>query len=266
MTTGDHNNSSKLPVASSTPPIATLGDLIRFIADCPTLPPRRRPYVLSALKRARELLGPGPDVAADAKVVLQRLDRLSPAMSGMTAASYANLKSRVRSAFRCAAPHLPAARSYIRLKGQWAELDQALPIRERRDLSRFLRFSQINGWAPGEIEQDHLTQFGEYLSQEVLLENVAKRLRATARAWNRSTTLTGWPLTTLTPPPSKRQPYWVPITQLPQTLQEEIEQQLARLGNPDPFFGQAKPLAASTLEQSGIRRQQRTARSVGSPL
>src|SRR5690606_1409365 len=100
MTAGDHNNSSELSPTSSTQRIETLGDLIRFIAETPSLSPKRRPYVLSALKRARELLAPSSDVAADAKTVLQRLDRLSPAMAGMTGASYANLKSRVRLAFR----------------------------------------------------------------------------------------------------------------------------------------------------------------------
>src|SRR5680860_96336 len=86
--------------------IATLGDLITFVDGSGEIPALRKPHLRSALNRARALLGNGlADVRADPRDVLRQLDRLSPAMAGMAPQSYANLKSRVRSVFRLAAPH-----------------------------------------------------------------------------------------------------------------------------------------------------------------
>lgn len=121
MDTPDHNNSK--PASSfgrARPDIEALGDLIEFVAGQRDIAPSKKRFVLSALRRARALLGNGQaDVKAESKSVLQRLDRLSPAMAGMTPQSFANLKSRVRSAFRLAAPNLTSARSYTPLEGYY---------------------------------------------------------------------------------------------------------------------------------------------------
>ena len=106
MDTPDHNNAKPAePPVSERRQLQTLEDLIQFVAGLPSVPVSRKRYLLSALRRARQLLRNGAaEVRADLKFVLQQLERLSPAMAGMTPQSFANLRSRVRSAFRLAIP------------------------------------------------------------------------------------------------------------------------------------------------------------------
>ena len=96
--------------------ISTLGELIQFIEE--GTPASQKPYLRSALNRAKIILGNGAeDIRLDPKALLRRLDQLSPAMAGMSPRSFANFKSRVRSALRHAAPHLAPARSHTKLTG-----------------------------------------------------------------------------------------------------------------------------------------------------
>ena len=99
--------------------------------------------------------------------MLQQLDRLSPAMAGMTPQSYANLKSRVRSAFRLAAPNLTSARSYTPLEGEWKTMEKRLGARSR-ELSRLFRFAQASGWHPADLGPEHLQRFAAYLREDVV--------------------------------------------------------------------------------------------------
>src|SRR5437764_10935984 len=107
------HNYQNIPVISISEKtkIITLGDLADFVRGLSALSPSRRRDLVSALNRAREILSKGAmDVKADPKIVLPQLDRFSPAMAGLSRASFANLKSRVRTTFRLATPSLASAR------------------------------------------------------------------------------------------------------------------------------------------------------------
>jgi hypothetical protein len=184
-------------------------------------------------------------------VVLRRLDLISPAMANMTPQSFANLKSRVRAAYRYAAPELAPARSHVRLKDEWAALEALLPVREQRAQSRFLRFAQAMDWRPQDIDDERMETYGDYLRNEVMLTKAESVIRATRRAWNRAVdTVPGWPQRRVVLPPPKRQPYWLRREQLPESLQQEIAAYLDRLANPDPFLGEScRIFAPATIRQ-----------------
>jgi integrase len=254
MTVVEHNNAtSGLPVsAPRASTIVTLGDLISFINASNSIPASQKRYLRSALNRARVLLGNGlADVRADPEDVLRRLDQLSPAMVGMTPQSWANLKSRVRSALRHAAPRLAPARSRIRLEGEWAVLAAASPRRERCQLSRLFRFAHGMGWQPGDIGEPQLEQFEAYLEDAAMHADSVHVVRLTRRAWNRCVdTVPGWPKRRLAAPARRGTPYYLRLEQLPATLQQEIEDYLHRLEHPDPFLGPGgKTLAPTTIGQ-----------------
>jgi hypothetical protein len=104
--------------------ITTLDDLIGFIDESDTVPAAQKAHLRSALNRTRMLVCDGlDDIRADRRVVLRRLDLISPATVKMTPQSLANLKSRVRAAYRYATPDLAPARSHVRLKGEWQALE-----------------------------------------------------------------------------------------------------------------------------------------------
>lgn len=160
MTMLEHNNVTSGPPVGEPRAIVTLGDLISFVNASESVPVSQKRYVRSALNRARVLLANGlTDVRADPKEVLRRLDRLSPAMAGMSPGSWANLKTRVRSALRHAAPYLAPARSSTRLTGELAALEAKLQVREQRQLSPFLRFIQGMGYI---AERKHPDGMGSY--------------------------------------------------------------------------------------------------------
>lgn len=269
MDIGGHNNMTGSQSAALAAPwkVATLGDLIDLVAEAGDLPARKKAGVLSALRRARELLGQGAaDLPANPRIILPRLDRLSPAMAGMGRQSLANLKSRVRWAFRMAAPDLEPARSRVKLVGEWAELEGKLPEGARRTLSRWLRFAQRKGWAPAEVDAPHLERFHTYLTEDIVIERAGNVFRETILAWNRAVdTIPGWPARHLPLPPRKRAPYWIAVDELPESLRREMDAYLDRLTNPDPFLGETpKPLSPATIEQYRLMVIQLASALVGS--
>ena len=159
MNTDVDHNTTCAPVEEAGT-IVTLGDIREAIELSETLPTRRKAYLCWALTRTIALIGNGvADVRADPKTVLRQLDQLSPAMTGLSPRAFANLKSLVRAAFRVFASRLAPARSKIKLRGAWAELEALLPLRLKRNLSRFMRFAQAMGWAPDEIGEEHMERF-----------------------------------------------------------------------------------------------------------
>jgi integrase len=194
------------------------------------------------------------DVRADAKDVLRRLDTLSPAIADMTPQSWANLKSRVRSALRYAAPQLAPAHSRIKLQGEWAALAGAAPRRERCQVSRLFRFAQDKGWVPGDIGEPQLEQFEAHLEHQAIHSDSVHVVRTTRRAWNRCVDkVPGWPQRRLASRARRGSPYWLRLEQLPATLQQEIGDYLHRLEHPDPFLGPGgKTLAPTTIGQLRI--------------
>jgi hypothetical protein len=205
-----------------------------------------------AVHRTIALLGNGlPDATADRKVILRQLAQISPAMAGLSRQSFANLKSLMRGAFRRFAPDLAPARSRTRLGPEWAGLETLLPVRERRELSRIMRFAQAMAWRPHELDEERMQQFEYYLEHEAMLDQPDDVIRATRYAWNRAAdTVPGWPQQRLAPPPRKRTSYWLAIEQLPVSLQQEIQADLHRLANPDPFLdNSSNGYTAPTVDQ-----------------
>jgi integrase len=237
MNTDVHHNSTCVPVTAAGT-MVTLGDMREAIELSDTIPADRKKYLCWALSRTIALIGNGvADVHADPKTVLRQLDQLSPAMTGLSPKAFANLKSLVRKAFRLFASRLAPARSKIKLKGRWAELEALLPLRLKRNLSRFMRFAQAMCWAPHEIGEEHLKRFGDYLEHEAMLDKADGVIRATRYAWNRAVdTVPGWPVRRVAPPPCKRTAYWLRPDELPASLQQELDTYLQQLGDPDPFM------------------------------
>jgi hypothetical protein len=206
MNTGVDHNSTFAPVTEAGT-ILTLGDMREAIELSDSIPADRKRHLIWALNRTIALIGHGAaDVRADPKTVLRQLDLLSPAMTGLSPRAFANLKSLIRKAFRLFASRLAPARSKIKLKGRWAELEALLPLRLKRNLSRFMRFAQAMGWAPHEIGDEHIERFAEYLKNEAMLDKADAVLRATRYGWNAAVdSVPGWPVDGLPHPrPSAR--------------------------------------------------------------
>lgn len=233
-------------------PIATLGDLYRFIETC-DLPAGRKAQIKSAIKRTDELVGHGAlDLAANPMKLLAALERYSPAMAGMSDGGFANLKSRLRAGFRLGRPHLVSTR-HVRLKGEWLGLHEKLETRDQRELSRFLRFACAADWKLTEISDDHVTRFSAHLRDEAMVASWERIIRETIRAWNRIVPrLPAFALQPLTPPARKRTPYWIDLASLPESMQADIGAFLAYLSAPVAFASRSRQrLKSGTVKQYG---------------
>src|SRR3546814_19681821 len=84
-------------------------------------------------------------------------------MAGMSNGSFANLKSRLRAAFRFATPRLQTKPRSSKLKGAWRALQSGLAVREQRNLSRLFHHAAGQGWQPDESGDAHIDRFAAYL-------------------------------------------------------------------------------------------------------
>lgn len=230
--------------------IATLGDLYRFIERC-DLASGRKAQIRSAIKRTDKLVGHGAlDLAADPAKLLAALEQYSPAMAGLSDGGFANLKSRLRAAFKLAKPYLISTRN-ITLTGSWRTLHEGVATREQRELSRFLRYACRLGWEPGEVGDTHIGRFTAHLRDEAMVVGWEKVVRETIRAWNRiAVRKPKAGLQPLTPPAPKRTSYWIDPASLPESMQADIEAFLAHLSAPARFASQSRQrLKPGTVKQ-----------------
>jgi len=229
----------------------TLGDLRDALLEF-DMPDAERALMRSALKRVDEVIGHGMlDYPANQRLVLERLEQVSPAMAGMTEGSYANLKSRTRKAFRLVQTHgkFRSPRSRYALTGEWGELQRTLDVKAQRATSRLFHFAAGLGVLPHKMSDAVVERFTLHLRDEAMLGDW-ERVRANGiKAWNRLSAFHEH-LPVLTPPPVKRTSYWIPFDQWPPTLVAELETFLQFLSAPSDFVTRnRKVLKPGTVKQ-----------------
>jgi len=250
MDTPAHNK----PLDAGKGCIRTIGDLRDFVGIC-DLPTTKKAPIRSALKTTDRLVGHGAlDLPADAPLILQRLDGLSAAMAGMSAGALANLKSRVREAFRLAEPRLAEVKPRARppLSEAWLAFQSQLPKAKKLTLSRIIHYANGQGWRPEDISDEHLDRFASHLKTEALIVNWLGVSRATIKAWNSLNPELGLVARKLTPPPLKRKAYWISKDQWPEALRREADAFLKQLARPSSFVGtEVRALEKTTVSQYG---------------
>lgn len=245
MNNHDHNNATK----SGKDTIFTLENLRKYLLEC-DIPVSEITFLRSAIKRADELIGHGLlDLPADQRIIFDRLDRLSPAMAGMTDQSFANMKSRLRKAFRLARGLLFNPRSRYALTGDWGELQASLDTKMQRATSRLCHFAASQGVLPRHMSDAVIERFVVHLRDEAMVGDWEGTLRSSIKAWNKLAASRD-NLPQLTPPPSKRTSYWIAQSEWPPSLVEELEAFLKSLSSPSGFeMKRTKPLKPGTIQQ-----------------
>ena len=140
---------------------------------------------MRAALAADKLVGHGAlDLPANPRLILERLEDWSPAMSGMGPGALANLKSRIRFAMRLAEPGLANGTRRHKLHGEWSALYESLNNGARCYLSRLLRFADYQDWKPEELSDAHVERFASHLRETELVIG-ARPARLASRAWPR---------------------------------------------------------------------------------
>jgi integrase len=203
--------------------IVTLRDLSELIAQT-NLPTARRAELRSAISTASKLTGHGMlDQIADLRSILVALDRFSPAMAGLSPGGLANLKSRLRAAFKLAKPGIVSVRN-VNLGPEWLCLQSSLSKRHRVQLSRFMRFCALQGWLPQNVDDEHMERYRHFLDETTATLDSGVTVRSTIRAWNAASTQhVTFDLTLLTEPAAKRTGYWVARETWPTSLNADVD-------------------------------------------
>jgi hypothetical protein len=237
MPISDHNNGgNELQQCATKSGISSLADLIKLVSQS-SLSRHEIATICSAIRTADRLVGHGAlDLPADGKKILSDLERYSPVMAGMSRQALANLKSRLRKAFRIASPHLIRARSRQKLNDEWLALQKKLDTSEQRNLSRFFHFASMQGWSPQDIADGHVERLLAHLRDDLLVVQWENVVRQTIGTWNKvAARLDDLGLPRLTRWPNKRTPYWVDPATFAETLQADITAFLNELSSPALF-------------------------------
>lgn len=245
MSKNDHNNGSSEQNKS----LLTLEHLREYLLEC-DLPSSDIALLRSAIKRADELVGHGTlDLAANQRVIFERLEQLSPAMAGMSEQSFANFKSRLRKAFRIAKGRLFNPRSRYPLTGDWGTLQATLDTKMQRATSRLFHFAAGLGVLPRHMSDAVIERFEAHLRDEAMIGNWLGTLRGSIKAWNKVAASRD-DLPQLTPPQPTRTSYWIDQAEWPATLVAELDAFLTSLASTTCFESKsAKPLKPGTIQQ-----------------
>lgn len=206
-------------------------------------------FLKSAVKRACALLGQQmADLPADPRVILDRLEQISPAMANMTEQSLANLRSRVRKVFKKAQGQTYNPRSRFPLKGEWADLQASLDTKMQRSTSRLFHFAAGLGVLPSQMSDAVIERFEVHLRDEAMVGNWERPFRGSMKAWNAIASTRDLPLLKL--PPVKRTSYWINQSEWPPSLLSDLNSLCEWLGKPALLEGKAaKALKPGTIQQ-----------------
>jgi len=211
-------------------PLRTLAELLEGVAAQPSLKPRYRQDIASAIRTAARILGrPLASMPADLRLLLRRLREVVPETAGISRKRGKNVRWLLRVAFRMT-PTMRLGRQLQPLSPNWQALYDRLPNRGRRTLlSGSLRYFSERGIEPEMVSNEHADAFLKTLREGSLLRDPEMAWRDIAWAWNRCRDeVQGWPCLTLSFV-SRRISYSLPWTAFPSGLKAEIDNYLDRL-------------------------------------
>jgi integrase len=211
--------------------VPTLADVMLAIERVPGRAPQERSDLLSAVRKVAEVLGlPPADVPALPGFLRQRLAKVAPAAHGLGKRRWANVRSLLRQGLKIAGVHVLPNRYLAPYSPSWKALDGRIGNRSiRLGLARLMHFASAQDLEPESIDDEFMAAYRRALHEESLLKEPHKTWRNAIGFWNRAVEeISGWPQRRLAVPVRPGR-YWLPWTDLPGSLREEVEEWLRRL-------------------------------------
>ena len=211
-------------------PLRTLAELLEAVAAQPTLKPRYRQDIASAIRTAARVLGrPLASMPGDLRLLLRRLREVVPETAGISRKRGKNVRWLLRVAFHLT-PTMRLGHQLQPLSPNWQALYDRLPNRGRRTrLSGPLRYFSEREIEPEMVSNEHADAFLKVLREGSLLRDPDAAWRDIVWAWNRCRDeVQGWPCLTLSFD-SRQVSYSLPWPAFPSSLKAEIDNYLDRL-------------------------------------
>jgi integrase len=247
---------------------SSLADLSERTKHDPTLTPSGRRDRSSAIIRVCDFAGVAPEtVPASAPEINRLLERINPVYCGITRRSFQNMVSLVRDALnRNLADQRDDRPAKFVLGPEWAHLVEAAPDKRRLIvLRRFMRFCDLNGWLPQDVDDAVLALFAAMVQEKVILSD-KYHVRNVVSAWNRaSKTVPGWPAKRLTlAKPGRR--FTLDWDLFPKSLRDDLEAYIRFRTKPALTAGHLSRAAVRPIKESSARAFRYQIRALASAL
>ena len=244
-------------VRVGTPMFSAVEDLLKSNDD---LTDARRRDLISGLRRLAKALGlPTSEVPCDARWLEPRLAKIAPASLGMTAKSWQNIVSDVRSAMAHVGIVERQHNRFQDLAPEWQSLWKT--VLESNDksimpaLQRFVYFLSRAEIDPLSVSDEHALAYRDALECNEISKSPEVAYRAAVNGWNLAVErIPSWPRQRISLP-SRQVVIKLPLGDFPTTFQNSLQDLTQRLSTVDPFseHGRTKALRPATVDQ--YRRQ-----------
>ncbi|MEP1197931.1 tyrosine-type recombinase/integrase [Tateyamaria sp.] len=222
-----------MPFDASKP--QTLANVRAILEDSPGLAATRKRDRISAIVRVATMSARAPaDLPCDAPGLRAHLETIHPAQHGITARSLANVKSALSDALT-AVGAIPQWQLTVARSEAWiAFLDHADVDHQGWSLSRFTNFCCNSCTDPADVDDETMAKFHEYLDARLLTKDPAKLCKQMCQTWNGIVRRNCLSLAILDYERG-RQYQCRPLTDYPESLQDEMRLLLDRLSQSDLF-------------------------------
>jgi integrase len=193
---------------------------------------------------------------AELAVLKDMLSRIRPAVHGVSAKSYSNLRSLFAAALQLAGVIDSSGRGSAKRYPTWGPLLEAIADDQRlsNGLAAFANWCAGQGISPSEVDDAAVHRFLTWLDTKTLHPKPRDLVRRIPNVWNEaSTKIDFWPTTKLATLSFKAAPKHRKWSELSPTFQQESDAYLTLRANPDLFDERPeapkRPLAATTVRQ-----------------
>jgi integrase len=234
------------PNATPVPKPLTLAELLAVLDRDRKLIGTRRRDAISAVKRVAALLGDEPAaIALDLAAISARLAAVNPVAVGLTAKTFANVRSNFLSSVKASGlvPFRLKSGGKPVLSPAWLDLFARLSGRRAHiGLSRLARFASARGLAPKDINDEVINELIAAVRQGSLCPRPTVLHRKVALIWNEAARDAALGLRPVTVP-SYRMPKRIASRLLPEAFQKNVDTHLSWCAVSDPFAPDARPRA-----------------------
>lgn len=250
-------------------PLRTLADVKNALQGIPSLTPRQRADLVSALNTlgwVRRLPGEIDGNAAlarmeaDPRLLTKYFARADAARFELKRASWNNLKFRIRQAVRITGGGPRVANRSRPLSPLWSKLFEQLPrLPYQVALVSFVRFLDARNVAPSEVTSAHLQQFERELHDGGLRKSPRATILAARYNWNKAADAfpTFWPQTKLKIGFKFDNRYSLPWSAFAPSFETEVKSRTAIILDPpldDPNSRPAVRKTTALAQEYDIRR------------
>ena len=209
----------------------------------------------SAIKRVCAMAGMSPaSIHAEPPILRAMLRTIRPAAHGVSAKSWANMRSRLRATLELAGVIDPIGRGCAIRHPAWAPLLQTIAGDQRfsNGVASFVNWCAVQDIFPEHVGGSLAQEFYSWLDTKTLCLRPRDVARSVPKLWNEaSDKFESWPQTKLATLSFKAPRQRLPREALTESFRREEEAYLALRAQPDVFDERPntpkRPLAASTL-------------------